>query len=217
MDGTLVDTEPYWIREENRLVESFGGQWSDQLALLCVGSPLVVSAQVIRDNSPVTLSVDEIVEQLLTGVSAAMREHVPWRPGARELLQSCVAAGMPNALVTMSYDSFASVMIDALPEQTFAAVVTGDLVRQGKPHPEPYLTAAEALAVQPQDCVAIEDSVPGVHSARAAGVPTIAVPHVVSLPQLSGVLQVDSLAGLTADDLGFLARKAMATVGDSVS
>ncbi|TWP33220.1 HAD family phosphatase [Leekyejoonella antrihumi] len=213
MDGTLVDTEPYWIREEHELVESFGGKWSDELALKCVGNTLTASAEVIRENSAVTMTVEEIVDRLLTGVSRSMREHVPWRPGARELLQSCVAAGMPNALVTMSYDSFASVMIDTLPEQTFAAVVTGDIVRQGKPHPEPYLTAAEALGVQPQDCVAVEDSVPGVHSARAAGVPTIAVPHVVELPQLSGVVQIDSLVGLTAADLGALALQAIATTG----
>lgn len=208
MDGTLVDTEPYWIEEEDALVGEFGGIWSQELALECVGNPLPVSAQVIRDHSPVTLEVDEIVDRLLQGVSRRMREHVPWRPGARELLASCVSAGVPNALVTMSYDSFASVLIDALPEGTFHAVVTGDIVHQGKPHPEPYMTAAEALQVNPADCVAIEDSVPGVNSARAAGVPTIAVPHVVKVPALTGVVQVESLEKLTAADLIPITRSA---------
>ena len=48
-------------------------------------------------------------------------------------------------------------------------MVTGEQVEHGKPHPEPYLTAAAALGVPPGDCVAIEDSNTGAKSAEAAG------------------------------------------------
>ena len=60
--------------------------------------------------------------------------------------------------------------------------VVGDEVRQGKPHPEPYLLAATKLGVDPARCVAIEDSPTGVRSALAAGCRVIAVPHVVPVP-----------------------------------
>ena len=83
---------------------------------------------------------------------------------------------MPNALVTMSWRSLATAVVEALPEGTFAAVVTGDEVEHGKPHPEPYHAAARMLGVEARDCIAIEDSPTGVRSAVAAGVPTIAVP-----------------------------------------
>ncbi|BDZ57901.1 HAD family hydrolase [Barrientosiimonas endolithica] len=145
MDGTLVDTEPFWIGAERALVESYGGTWSDELAHRCVGNPLLVSATIIRDNSPVELTPEQIVDHLLGLVVAEMRRHVPWRPGARELLESLVAEGIPCALVTMSYVRFAQVLLDVLPAGTFATVVTGDAVTHGKPHPEPYLTAAERL------------------------------------------------------------------------
>ncbi|MBD2760339.1 HAD family hydrolase [Yimella sp. cx-573] len=206
MDGTLVDTEPYWMNAEHELVGRFGGMWTDELAHQLVGNPLLVSGQIIRDNSPVTLTPEEIVQELLTSVIAQMREHVPWRPGANELLKDAVAQGIPNALVTMSYDSFARVLVEGLPAGTFSAVITGDAVTHGKPHPEPYLKAAEALGVEITECLAVEDSPPGVRSAVASGAATIAVPHVVAVPADSGAVHVDSLAGQTVVSLWGLAR-----------
>lgn len=201
MDGTIVDTEPYWIEAEHTLVESYAGTWTDELAHECVGNQLLVSADIIRANSPVTLSSPEIVDVLLQSVVRQMKQHVPWRPGARELLLALRDAGVPNALVTMSYRSFAQVLVDSLPEGTFAAVITGDVVSEGKPSPEPYLAACRALSMEPADCVAIEDSPPGVTSAVAAGVRTLAVPHIVAVPRLIGAVHLESLAELTPHDL----------------
>ncbi|NNM44925.1 HAD family phosphatase [Knoellia sp. DB2414S] len=204
MDGTLVDTEPYWISAEHAIVEEAGGVWNDEYAHQLVGNDLMVSAEFIRDHSPVQLTPVEIIEELLARVIVQVREHVPWRPGARELLSSLQEAGVPSALVTMSWRSLADAVVDALPTGTFAAVITGDEVEHGKPHPEPYFAAARALGVEAADCVAIEDSPTGVRSAVAAGVPTIAVPHVVPVPVTAGAVQVPSLRGLTPTDLGAL-------------
>ncbi|MGO4342327.1 HAD family hydrolase [Pedococcus sp. 2YAF34] len=201
MDGTLVDTEPYWINAEHAIVEEAGGTWSDEYAHQLVGNDLMVSAQFIRDNSPVELDPVEIIEELLRRVVAQVAEHVPWRPGALELLTALQEAGVPSALVTMSWRSLADAVLAALPAQTFTAVITGDEVEHGKPHPEPYLAAARTLGVNVADCVAIEDSPTGVRSAVAAGVPTIAVPHVVPVPVTVGAVQVPSLRGLTPADL----------------
>lgn len=201
MDGTLIDTEPYWIRAEKELVARYGGVWTDEMALACVGNPLLASAEVIIANSAVPMTAPEVVDHLIAEVLAAMRAHVPWRPGARALLDEAVAAGVPCALVTMSYTELADELIGTLPPETFAAVVTGDTVTHGKPHPEPYLKAARLLGVDPKDAVAVEDSATGVRSAVAAGVPTVAVPHVVQVPATAGAVQIDSLEGLTLGDL----------------
>jgi beta-phosphoglucomutase-like phosphatase (HAD superfamily) len=184
MDGTLVDTEPYWIHGEHALVEAYGGVWTEEYAHELVGNDLMVSAEFIRANSPVTLSPVEIVEELLEQVIRQVREHVPWRPGARELLFGLVEA-----------------VVEALPPGTFTVLITGDEVEHGKPHPEPYLAAARALGVDLADCVAIEDSPTGVRSAVDAGVPTLAVPHVVPVPRMAGSVQVPSLRGLEPSDL----------------
>lgn len=201
MDGTLVDTEPYWIAAEHAIVEEHGGVWSDEFAHQLVGNDLMVSAEFIRDNSPITWDPERIIDELLLRVTAEVRRHVPWRPGARELLAALIEAGVPNALVTMSWRSLASAVVEALPLGTFVALVTGDEVEHGKPHPEPYYAAARLLGVEPRDCIAIEDSPTGVRSAVAAGVPTIAVPHVVPVPITRGAVQLPSLRGLTPADL----------------
>ena len=88
MDGTLVDTEPYWINAEHSIVEEAGGVWNDEYAHQLVGNDLMVSAEFIRDNSPVTLEPVEIVEDLLRRVIAQVSEHVPWRPGALALARA---------------------------------------------------------------------------------------------------------------------------------
>ncbi len=169
MDGTLVDTEPYWIAAETELVEAHGGTWTREQALDLVGNELIVSATMLRDGSGIDLAPEEIVERLLDGVVARVERAVPWRPGARELLEELRVAGVPCALVTMSYQRFVAPVLAALPEGSFTEVVTGDGVEFGKPHPEPYLQAARLLGVPPEDCVAIEDSNTGARSAEAAG------------------------------------------------
>lgn len=201
MDGTLVDTEPYWIEVEYALVEEFGGSWSLEHALNLVGNDLLVSAAYIRDHGGVDLPPDEIVERLLDGVIARIEQAVPWRPGAVELLAQLGEAGVPCALVTMSYERFVAPVLAALPEGSFAAVVTGDGVTVGKPHPEPYLTAAALLGVEPSSCVAIEDSNTGAKSAEAAGCAVLVVPNHV--PVLEGDRRVfrDSLVGQDAASL----------------
>ncbi len=201
LDGTLVDTEPYWIECEYELVEAHGGTWSDEHAHAIVGSDLRESARYIREHGNVDLPIDEIVNQLLDGVIARVRRKVPWRPGARDLLAQLRTEKIPCALVTMSWRRLADAIVGELPRGSFAATITGDEVRRGKPHPEPYLAAARALSVSPRDCVALEDSPTGVRSATAAGCHVIAIPHIVEVPAGRGHREVGSLTELTVDNL----------------
>ncbi|MGN6608501.1 MAG: HAD family hydrolase [Jatrophihabitans sp.] len=196
MDGTIVDTEPYWIAAEYQIVAAHGGEWSDELALSLVGNDLLVSGAIIRDRGGVDLPPETIVEQLLDEVIRQCERAIPWRPGALRLLRDLNADGVPCALVTMSYLRLAETVTRALPAGTFATLVTGDQVRQGKPHPDAYLLAAERLGVDPAACVAIEDSPTGVASAEAAGCVVIAVPHHVPIEPAPTRTVVDSLTEL---------------------
>jgi HAD superfamily hydrolase (TIGR01509 family) len=207
MDGTLVDTEPYWIAAEHELVAEHGGMWTDEHAHALVGNPLLVSAEYIRLHGGVDLPPAQIVEHLLDRVIDAVDRHVPWRPGVPELLAELAGAGVPSALVTMSYGRLAAAVTRHLPPGTFRAVVAGDQVRRGKPDPEAYLTAAARLGVPPTECLAIEDSPAGVASAEAAAVPVVAVPHVVPIPPGPGRVVVPTLTGTTIGGLYALARQ----------
>ena len=201
MDGTLVDTEPYWIRTEFDLIESYGGSWSHEQALQLVGNDLLVSGRTIVEQTGIPLTPEEVVERLLDGVVEQMRHAVPWRPGARELLGELKASGVPTALVTMSYRRFVDPVLAALPERTFDAIVTGDVVSRGKPHPEPYLMAASLLGVEAAACLAIEDSGTGAASAEAAGCTVLVVPNHVHVDPGPRRVFRDTLEGLGPSDL----------------
>lgn len=203
MDGTIVDTEPYWIAAEFDIVESFGDTWSHEHAKAVVGFDLLDSGEYMRQHGGVRLSAPEIVEMLLDRVVARLQENVPWRPGARELLTAVRDAEIPSALVTMSWRRFADEVVKCLPEGCFSTTVVGDEVTKGKPHPEPYLLAAEKLGVDPRECLAIEDSPTGARSALAAGCWVWGVPNVVSIPDDLGprLRVLPTLSGLRFDDL----------------
>jgi HAD superfamily hydrolase (TIGR01509 family) len=198
MDGTLVDTEPCWIEAEYALAARYGGVWSDDDALELVGSDLLDSGRYMRERMGIDVAPEQIVDELLDAVIKQVEHAVPWRPGARELLASLRAAGVPCALVTMSYERFAAPIVAALPPGTFDAVITGDAVDRGKPHPEPYLAAARALDVLAGECLAIEDSSTGATSAAAAGCTVLVSPLHVDVPRGPGRVFVEDLVGLDA-------------------
>ena len=199
MDGTIVDTEPYWIAAEYALVESFGGVWSDEHAHALVGSALLDSADYIRHHGGVDLAPAAIVDRLLDDVVSAAEHAMPWRPGAVALLSELADREIPCGLVTMSYERLARTVVERLHADAFATVVTGDQVLDGKPHPEAYLTAAARLRVDPARCIAIEDSPTGIASAEAAGCFVVAVPHHVPIDMAPGRVIIDSLADLDVD------------------
>lgn len=200
MDGTIVDTEPYWMSAETHLVESFGGSWSHEEALTLVGQGLWHSARILQAKG-VELSEDEIIATLTARVADEVRREIPWRPGALDLIRALHERRVPMAIVTMSLRSLAEVVAERVGFDAFSAIVSGDDVEHSKPHPEPYLTGAAALGVTASACVAFEDSAPGLASAVTSGAVTIGVPHMVPLESGPTHTIWQSLEGKTLDDI----------------
>ena len=201
MDGTLVDTEPYWVQSEHEVVAKYGGTWSHELAMNVVGFDLLDAGRYILEHSGIDVEPSDIVEELLDRVVRRVEEAVPWRPGAVDLLTDLRDHGVRCALVTMSYRRFVAPILAGLPAGVFEAVVTGDAVSQGKPHPEPYLKAAALLGVDPARTLAIEDSNTGTRSAESAGCTVLVVPNHVPVLEGERRVFVESLVGLTAESL----------------
>ena len=183
MDGTLVDTEPYWMQAEIELVASFGGIWTAQDGLTLVGSgPRGVRPRCCR-TAGVALSADEIVDRLTTRVLEQVETEVPWRPGALELLAELKDAGVPERRRHH---------VGAADGRARRIRGAGRLVRghrrRRRGHAQQTASRAiparaELMGAAPQDCVAIEDSLPGLESAAAAGAVCIGVPLHVALPE----------------------------------
>lgn len=207
MDGTLVDTEPRWMAAEIALMAEFGHAWTAADHADLIGMPLLTAAEELRGRGA-DLPPEQIVARLVGYVTDSLVGDVPWQPGVPELLRGLRAHGVPCAMVTMSYRRLAEKVVLDAPAGTFAVVVAGDEVTHGKPHPEAYLRAAEALGVDVRACVAIEDSPPGVASAVASGARTIGVQNVVPVAPRPGLSRVDSLARLDLADIAAVASGA---------
>ena len=218
MDGTLVDSEPYWFEVERALVEEFGNTWPDHRAKAMVGFDLMDTAAYMQEHGGVDLPADELVNRLLDGVIERLRDRVPWRPGARRLLAQLRAADVPCVLVTMSWRRFVDPILEALPDDSFVTTIVGDEIPagKGKPDPFPYLEGAKAAGFAPQRCVALEDSPTGIRAALGAGCPVVGVPNMKPLEPANGLTLVGSLEEVDIAMLAGLAASVEPSPGDPV-
>lgn len=205
LDGTLVDSEPYWIRAEIDLVQTYGGQWGREDGLAAVGQPILETARTMVARG-VPLAPEEIQSILLD----RMREQVIsggllYRPGALELVRSLAEQGIAQALVTMSFGPYVDGVLQAA--DFFDVVRTGETVARGKPDPEIYLAAVADLGLVPSQCLGIEDSPAGVGALLASGLTPLGVPHMVALEPEPGLVLSPSLTQWDADGLIGLHRQ----------
>jgi HAD superfamily hydrolase (TIGR01509 family) len=198
MDGTLLDSEPVWARAQIDLLTSLGAIWTVEDCVNLVGSDLSDALLAWMARIPEgAIEPEELAERIYGEVVSSLKEEVEFRPGAVELLQALKAEGIPCALVSASYRVMIDAVLAHLPPDLYDVVVAGDEVNHGKPHPEPYLTAARELGVDPADCIVIEDSPGGTASGTAAGAFVIAVPQWVMIPDAPRRLVVESLEPFT--------------------
>lgn len=207
MDGTLVDSESLWLEAETLTMASMGASWTPADQAYSLGGPLerVIAYMVARaggghDEAEVSATLLGHMQRLMT--SSALR----WRPGAAALLEGVREAGVPRALVSASFrsllDAVNGAVLHEIGADAFDVTVAGDEVSDGKPHPAPYLIAAERLGADPARCVVVEDSPTGVASGLAAGMLVVAVPHLVDIPAADRLVVIDTLEGVTVADLG---------------
>ena len=200
MDGTIVDTEDYWIVAELELVQLFGGSWTHEDGIKVIGQGLPETAAIMQQHG-VNLSIDEIIQALTNRVLEQLEVAVPWRPGAVELMHQFQAIGIPQAMVTMSIERMARAVIAMIPGQPLTEVVAGDNVLKSKPDPEAYLLGSSKLNVDISRCVAFEDSPSGCRAAYSSGAVTFGVTNLVSLEGISTDITLDTLAGFSAEQV----------------
>ena len=201
MDGTLIDSEPYWMKSEGSFAKANNSNWTEQDGLSLVGMSLYDSSKIIKERVGSNLEPEQIIQKLTDDVSAQLKQEIFWRPGARDLLLLLRKKKVKTALVTMSMHRMAKQVADSIGFDAFDVIVAGDDVRHGKPHPEPYLKAAELLGVKPEDCVAFEDSLTGLRSAEAANTKAVGVKNIVEISMEPGRVIWPTLEGVSMADL----------------
>lgn len=214
-DGTLVDTEPYWIEAEIELPKQFGLTWTEEDSVACIGSPMPVTAQKMQDVG-IPMTIEEIIDDLCNRVLAMIDERgVPWLPGVPQLFDGLAFEGIPCAIVSNAWRSVVEKTTSTLPDGVVQFILTGDEMVHPKPHPWPYAHAAEVLGVDPAGQVAVEDSLAGTLSAEAAGMNVVVVPGIADVPDSPTRFRVGSLANVTVDTLRAITAGEMASTSTS--
>ena len=201
MDGTLIDSEPYWMKSEGAFAKANNSAWTEQDGLSLVGMSLYDSSKIIKEKVGSDLEPEQIIQELTDGVSAQLKQEIFWRPGAKELLLLLRKKKVKTALVSMSMHRMAKHVVDSIGFDAFDVIVAGDDVLHGKPHPEAYLKAAELLGVKAEECVAFEDSISGLRSAEAAGTKAVGIKNIVEIPTQPGRILWPTLEGVSMSDL----------------
>lgn len=194
LDGTLIDSDPYWVQAERSMLEGHGGVWSEALAEALQGSSFPTTMRLLHEHGlNEELSDETAVAQMTAEVLAMEQACLPWVAGARELLTELAAVGIPSVLVTGSPRPIVDNVLAHAPAGAFVASISGDDPVEHKPSPQPYRAAARLAGVLPavsdasigdasvdnaspmRQCIIFEDSLPGLTAARAAGATVVAV------------------------------------------
>lgn len=207
LDGTVVDSEGYWIATESEIASEHGAAWDEADGLAAVGLPIARTAELLIDRG-VRASVEVLVAEMITRMEARVQaDGVPYRPGVEPLLAGLRAAGIRQALVTMSHGGYVDAVVEGIPSGTFEVVRTGDTVERGKPDPRIYHDAVAHLGLEVGHCLAIEDSPSGVGAILAAGVTPVAVPFMVDVPAADLLVVLPTLDGVSVDHLDLIHRR----------
>jgi HAD superfamily hydrolase (TIGR01509 family) len=221
MDGTLVETEQYWGEAMFELAARLGGRMSEGARAQTIGGSMRTSMRILHADLGLRRSEEQLqadarwVEDRTAELMAA---GISWRPGAAELLREVRGAGLATALVTTTPRRLADIVLrvirDDLGTDPFDITICGDEVPARKPDPAPYRQAMQALAVDPGECVVIEDSAAGIAAGLAAGVAVLGVPAMQSVDAAPGLTLRDGLLGVGVLDLAALLNDADFSLAD---
>jgi HAD superfamily hydrolase (TIGR01509 family) len=180
MDGLLVDTEVLYREAMSDAAASLGHELPQEVFLRMVGLTEALSRQVLLDHFGEDFDVDRYWQETIRLAHQLTEAGVCLKAGVVELLDHLDLVNAPRAVCTSS--PHWAVERNLGPHgllQRFQAVVAKGDYAHGKPHPDPFLKAAERLGVEPQHCLALEDSHNGIRAAHAAGMMAIMVPDLL--------------------------------------
>ena len=199
LDGTLLDTEPFYIRTTNEIFARFGMQLPPEVRAMMMGRPTPVAVPLMIEHTGLPMTAEEFIHERYVALNALFPDALP-TPGARELTAHLAAHRIPQAVATSSSrESLEHKLTNhAAWFDAFETVVIADEVEHGKPAPDIFLEAARRMNADPTTCLVFEDAPIGVEAALAAGMQVVAVPEPGHVDAVSGAHAI--IEGLEAFD-----------------
>jgi beta-phosphoglucomutase family hydrolase len=201
MDGVLVDSEPLHYESERSILAAYGFDFTREIHRHYIGYANEVKFWTdICARFKASLDISKLMAKKMEYFYTHLSSIQLITP-ALDLLKDLRIRKVPVALASSSTGELIERILGEFSlKKYFDAVQSGDTVKNGKPAPDIFLKAAAALAVRPQDCVVIEDSLNGVRGGKAAGMTVVAVPneYTLSFDFSPADYRLESLAGFNA-------------------
>jgi HAD superfamily hydrolase (TIGR01509 family) len=195
MDGLLVDSEPVWDKARKAMADIAGKPWDRLDHDAVMGVSTEEWADYMIERLELTMSRQEVIDEVIGRMTEMYRAGVPYFPGATELVD-LAAADYRTGLASGSHPALIDIVTADEPMAgRFEVIVAADEVGAGKPAPDVYLEAARRLGVDPAECVCLEDSGNGILAGVAAGMKVIAVPDPRFPPSPEKLERADLVAG----------------------
>jgi beta-phosphoglucomutase-like phosphatase (HAD superfamily) len=185
IDGTLLDSEPHHFNSLVAVCAAHGQTLAKSEYDRLLGRSMAEVYAMLNAAQPLPLDLPQLAAACSDYYVANVAD-VPARAGALEKVAELAERGIPQACVSNSgrrvvEANFGAIMSTIAMPEALRFALSRDDVTHGKPHPEPYLRAAERLGVHPSACIVVEDSPIGARSGKAAGMVTIAWPQHATL------------------------------------
>ena len=185
MDGVILDSEKIYRKYEYVAAEKYGlpMEKMEDFCNSIAGGTKYTNSKVFDEFFDIDMSYMEYREVVTAGVESYARENgYELKPGVKELLSYLKENGYKIALATSTSETRAKIFLE--PHgiiEYFDKMIFGDSIPpgRGKPNPDVYLIACDALGTEPAETIGVEDSRNGIRSCRAAGLFTVMVPDVV--------------------------------------
>ena len=177
MDGLLANSEDVYLRVGTETLRRRGKPFEDALRHKMMGLPTPVALQTMIDWHGLPDTIELLADESEKTFWELAGDSLHPMPGVHELFDRIDAAGIPGGVVTSGTRRYAERILTIIGvRDRLRFEITADDITLGKPHPEPYLLAAERHGVDPGEMLVLEDSQNGCRAGVAAGAYTVAVP-----------------------------------------
>ena len=178
LDGLMVDSEPHSFASWRAVMAQRGIDYDYATFELTLGLSLPDTADLLGERYRLTGQSAELIHDKTEYQITQLDGNVQPMPGLIALLDAIDHFGLKKAVASSGRRRYVNAVLAATHlDRRFGTIVSGDDVVNSKPAPDIFLAAAQALHVDPAQCLVLEDAPAGVQAAKAAGMVCFAVPN----------------------------------------
>lgn len=181
LDGVLADSEPWWNKIDATLLAEHGVTYRGEHHRNVLGVSYRLAVEFYKKAFGLSMPTEQMMRRRGEIATEFFANRIDLFPGTKQVLEELRQMNPPVrlGLATSSVSASARPFLDRHKlTPFFEAIVTGEEVERGKPHPDIYLRAAEKLDVATDACLAIEDSLSGIAAAKVANMCVAAIPDI---------------------------------------